>query len=100
MSKRVFDFWFYRVVEGMEDKDGGFKAKAKMQKINHTDVPCLLKYHVHAHQHPFRPINPNKPTHVIDPYKTPDTQTPSDVELYNNKCLYNREIKFRVHLAI
>lgn len=43
MSKRVFDFWFYRVVEGMEDEDGGFKAKTKMQKINHTDVPCLLK---------------------------------------------------------
>lgn len=43
---------------------------------------------------------PHKPTHVIDPYKNADTQTPSDGHIYNNKSLYYKEIKSQVHLAI
>lgn len=42
----------------------------------------------------------HKPTHVVDPHKNADTQTPSDAQIYNNRCLYNTEIKSWVHPAI
>lgn len=76
------------------------KSKKKMQaNINHTDSNRLLT-HMHTLKYPCRLINPDKPTHVTDPFENAATQTPSDAQIYKNKCLYNTEIKFMVHLAI